>query len=128
MTFMPNPHAFGACHAQPAPIRRPRLLVEAARAGQSGWRRERDLRALLGPLSGHDQSLPPARALPLLRFEEAALNEARRMRAADYNLQRHILFLIAILAETTALSSENAVDPMATRALSARGKASRERL
>ncbi len=80
-------------------LRRPRLLVAAAKAGQAGWLRRRDLRKLL-----RTDELPSAdRALAALRGYEEAQNEARLNRAPDYNLQRHILLLIAILAETRAL-------------------------
>ncbi len=122
MTFMPNHSSFNESRAVQTPIRRPRLLIAAARAGQAGWRRERGLRGLLGL---EQSSLPGPRILPLLRFEEEALDQARRQRAADYNLQRHILFLIAILAEETALAAETAMTAAPPARLSARETASR---
>lgn len=125
MTFMPNHSIFDESRAAGSTIRRPALLVAAARAGQAGWRRERGLRGLLG---AEQHPLPAARILPLLRFEEEALDLARRQRAADYNLQRHILFLIAILAETNLQAAEKAAAAASAAPLNARGKASRARL
>ena len=76
-------------------LRRPRLLIRAAREGQAGWRRERDLPRLLRA----DHCPSPGRALARLRAEEDMLNGARLARSADYNLRRHVLLMIAILAE-----------------------------
>lgn len=85
---------------QPRPqrpeFRRPRLLVQAARAGLSSWNRKRDMRRLFKsdeiPLPGH--------TLPRLHAEEQRLDMARRGSEADYDVQRHILLLVAIIAET----------------------------
>lgn len=95
MTMMSNVIAFEACPVQPR-LRRPGLLVRAARAGLPGWSRRRDLRKLL-----KSDELPAAgAALPRLRAEELRLNAARRESHAEYDLHRHIMVLIAILAET----------------------------
>jgi len=95
MTMMSNVIAFQPRLGQPQ-MRRPRLLVRAARAGLAGWNRRRDLRRLLKcdetPLAG----APLAR----LRAEEEQLDNIRREGRADYDLHRHIMLLIAILAET----------------------------
>lgn len=125
MTFMPNHSIFDESRAARSTIRRPALLVAAARAGQAGWRRERGLRGLLG---AEHYTLPAARILPLLRFEEEALDLARRQRAADYNLQRHVLLLIAILAEANLQAAEKAATAASSAPLNARGKASQARL
>lgn len=86
---------------RPQSIRRPMLLIRAARAGQQGWRRKRDLRALL-----RSDTLPePQRILPVLRDLEERQNNARLDGAADYDLRRHVMLLIAILAETRALNA-----------------------
>lgn len=97
MTCMPNVIAF---RPRPVaePLRRPRVLIRAAREGQAGWRRERDLKRLLRT----DRCPAPGTALPRLRAEEALMNDARLQRAADYDLQRHVLLMIAILAEMRA--------------------------
>lgn len=79
-------------------FRRPRLLVQAARAGLAGWKRQRDLRRVLKL-----EELPlPGTVLPRLRAEEERLDTARREAQADYDVQRHVMLLIAILAETAA--------------------------
>ncbi|MFN3526167.1 MAG: DUF6477 family protein [Paracoccus sp. (in: a-proteobacteria)] len=80
------------------PLRRPRLLIRAAREGQRGWRRERDLARLLR----QDSCPRPGACLPRLRAEEAMLNEMRLASAAEYPLQRHVLLMVAILAEMKA--------------------------
>ncbi len=97
MSYMPNVIAFRPRVAA-EPLRRPRILIRAAREGQSGWRRDRDLRRLLRL----DHTPAPGTALPRLRAEEALLNDARQQRAADYDMHRHILLMIAILAEMRA--------------------------
>ncbi|WP_323715723.1 DUF6477 family protein [Paracoccus aminovorans] len=95
MTMMSNVIAFQPRLGQPQ-MRRPRLLVRAARAGLAGWNRRRDLRRLL-----KCDDLPAVGvALARLRAEEAQLDAVRRERRADYDVHRHILLLIAILAET----------------------------
>lgn len=81
-----------------ATLRRPRSLIRAAREGQSGWRRDRDLPRLLRC----DHCPRPGAALARLRAEEELLNTARLEKAATYDLQRHVLLMIAILAEMCA--------------------------
>ncbi len=97
MTAMPNVIAF----RRPLPqtrLRRPATLIRAARAGQPGWRRERDLPRLL-----RCEGCPAAGdALPRLRAHEAMMNEARLDRDPEYDMQRHVLLMIAILAEMRA--------------------------
>ncbi|MCZ0961731.1 DUF6477 family protein [Paracoccus benzoatiresistens] len=104
MSYMPNVIAF---RPRPAaePLRRPRVLIRAAREGQAGWRRERDLKRLLRA----DHCPAPGASLPRLRAEEAALNEARLQRAADYDMHRHVLLMIAILAEMRAAVGDTPV-------------------
>lgn len=81
-----------------APIRRPSALIRAAREGQRGWKRSRDLPALLRS----DACPTPGRCLARLRAEESMQNDLRLARAAEYDLQRHVLLVIAILAEMRA--------------------------
>lgn len=97
MSYMPNVIAFRPRTAS-EPLRRPRILIRAAREGQAGWRRDRDLKRLLRL----DHTPAPGTALPRLRAEEALLNDARLQRAADYDMHRHVLLMIAILAEMRA--------------------------
>jgi hypothetical protein len=113
MTQMSDPQLFVIPEFLP-PLRRPPLLVAAARAGQAGWRRQRDLPRLLRCEICPGHSL----ALSLLRREEAELNRIRLQREAIYDLQRHVLILIAILAEMNAIAARS---PQA--AISGRGTA-----
>lgn len=94
MPGSPNVTAFPAFRPQEA-LRRPAPLIRAARAGQAGWLRKRDLPRLLRCEICPD----PDRALAHLRHEEQGLNQARLARSADYDPHRHILLMIAILAE-----------------------------
>jgi hypothetical protein len=80
------------------PLRRPAALIRAAREGQAGWKRSRDLPALLRT----DSCPAPGRCLSRLRAEEAVQNDLRLARAAEYQMQRHVLLVIAILAEMRA--------------------------
>lgn len=89
---------FPLTYAAPEPLRRPALLIRAARLGQSGWKRNRDLPKLLKCETVPEVGAP----LGQLRTIEAALNDARLAGAAEYDLKRHILLLIAVLAETRA--------------------------
>ena len=95
----------------PAPrptIRRPRLLVTAARAALPGWRRRRELRAILGK-----EPMPePGRNLSLLHDLEAQQNHARLSASADYDLTRHILLLAAILDESRHVRGSSAGFPI----------------
>lgn len=79
-----------------AGLRRPRLLVRAARLGLPDYRRDRDLRRLLAA------PVAPAvsEALPRLIAAEAAAEATRRAGDAGYSFARHIELLIAVLAET----------------------------
>ncbi|MBD3787785.1 MAG: hypothetical protein IE922_12630 [Sphingomonadales bacterium] len=80
-------------------LRRPRLLIRAARFGQVDYSRNRDLRRLL--------QLPtapgPEAALQALLLAEEDLETARRQGMAGYNLIRHIEVLIAMMAEARHL-------------------------
>lgn len=78
-------------------LRRPRILVRAARFGLVDYRRERDLKRLLGAVA------VPERAVGRLLDEEARLNEIRTAGAADYDLRRHLEVIIALMAEARAL-------------------------
>ncbi|RJE79813.1 DUF6477 family protein [Paracoccus sp. JM45] len=86
-----------AFHPRPAhqPFRRPVVLIRAAREGQKSWKRDRDLPQLLRV----DRCPAPAHALARLRAEEAIQNDMRLKQLAEYNLKRHVLLMIAIMAE-----------------------------
>ena len=82
-----------------ANLRRPKLLMNAARFGQTDYNRRRDLRRLIAA------AVPPRpeEALRLLIVEEERLEDARRQGAAGYSLLRHIEVLIAMMAEARLL-------------------------
>lgn len=77
-------------------IRRPRLLMRAARLGLTEYRRERDLRRLVG-----DQR--PERAVRALLWEENQLEDRRRSGDATYSVTHHVEVLIALMAEVRLL-------------------------
>lgn len=97
MTATTNVIAFRPRSENPS-LRRPRTLIRAAREGQSAWRRDRDLARLLRC----DNAPRPGLALARLRAEEEMLNAARLEKRDDYNMHRHVLLMIAILAEMRA--------------------------
>ncbi len=82
-----------------AGLRRPALLIRAARAGTVEYDRNRDLKRLM--------RLPhapaPERALDALLNEEAMLEETRRSGDGRYSVARHIEVLIAMMAEVRLL-------------------------
>lgn len=95
MSLMSNVLAFPAQPVLPV-LRRPAALVRAAVAGQAHWRRDRDLRRTL-----RSDTVPgPGQALARLRADEDRMNAARQDGAADYDLQQHVMLMIAILAES----------------------------
>lgn len=83
-----------------ANLRRPKLLIRAARHGLADYRRERDLRRLI------DAQPSPDRALPRLLCEEEQLEATRRAGDAAYSVSRHIELLIALMAEVRLLPRE----------------------
>ncbi|TJZ94271.1 hypothetical protein FA743_01380 [Paracoccus gahaiensis] len=90
IVFRPRPSLHG--------LRRPAMLIRAAREGQASWRRDRDLARLL-----RSETCPaPGAVLPRLRAEEDLQNDLRVTRAAGYDLRRHVALMIAILAEMRA--------------------------
>ena len=87
-------------------LRRPRLLIRAARFGMTDYNRERDLKRLI-----REPSAPtPARAVSRLMSEEAALEGNRTSGDASYSVARHVDILIALMAEAKLL-------PMGPRAV-----------
>jgi len=75
-------------------LRRPKILVRAARAGLADYRRDRDLKRLIRGSAGGAQA-----ALGSLLAEEHHLDEARTAGDATYSIQRHVAVLTAVLAE-----------------------------
>lgn len=81
-------------------LRRPRLLVRAARHGLQDYRRDRDLTRLI-----HTNACPrPEAALEALLETEGMLEETRRAGDATYSIARHIEVLIAMMAEARLLA------------------------
>ena len=80
-------------------LRRPRLLVRAARHGLQDYRRDRDLARLIRTST----SLPPGAALEALFETEELLEATRRAGDANYSIARHIDVLIAMMAEARLL-------------------------
>lgn len=76
-------------------LRRPRLLVRAARHGLGDYRRERDLARLLDG----QRPASPHRALAALVDCEAEIEAARQAGAAGYSPARHVEMLIAMMGE-----------------------------
>ena len=80
-------------------LRRPRLLIRAARFGIADYNRERDLKRLI-----REPSAPaPERALTRLMSEEAHLEDTRTNGDASYSVARHVDILIALMAEARLL-------------------------
>jgi hypothetical protein len=77
-----------------ADLRRPRLLIHAARFGLSDYRRERDLKRLVDLPATHEQTVNQ------LLTQESKMEENRQRGDAGYSISRHIEVLIAILAES----------------------------
>ncbi len=82
-----------------ADLRRPQLLIRAARGGLVDYNRKRDLRRLMRTA----EAPPPARAVTALLVEEERLEDIRRKGDATYSFARHIEVLIAMMAEARLL-------------------------
>ncbi|RUS60371.1 hypothetical protein EGN72_09125 [Pseudorhodobacter sp. E13] len=84
-----------------ANLRRPRLLIRAARHGVQDYQRERDLRRLI------KANAPPSpeSALVKLFSAEEQLEETRRAGDAGYSIARHVELLIALMAEARLFQS-----------------------
>lgn len=80
-----------------ANLRRPRLLIRAARFGLEDYRRDRDLRRLV------KESVNPDKVLPELLAEEARLEQIRRTGDLNYPMARHVEVLVALMAEVNLL-------------------------
>ncbi len=80
-------------------LRRPRLLIRAARAGADEYQRDRDLGRLLsgGATPG------PIDAVRSLLAAEASLEARRKAGDATYSVPRHVEVLIALMSEVRLL-------------------------
>ncbi len=81
-------------------LRRPRLLIRAARAGVVDYRRGRDL----GRVMRTANAPSPDRALAILLAEEERMESTRRAGDASYSFLRHIELLIAMMGEARLVS------------------------
>ncbi len=80
-------------------LRRPRLLIRAARFGMADYKRERDLKRLI-----REPATPSVeKALSKLISEEALLEETRTSGDMSYSVTRHVDILIALMAEARLL-------------------------
>ncbi len=88
-------------------IRRPRLLIRAARFGMDDYRRDIHLPRLLG----HGRQPRSGAALARLIEMEADLNDLRKENAAGYSPVRHVEILIAMMGEAQILRAATRPDP-----------------
>ena len=77
-------------------MRRPRLLVRAARLGLQDYNRKRSLRRLFP-----GDAIPgPGQAFHILAEREHMVDQSRRNGDAAYSVARHIELLIALIDES----------------------------
>ena len=86
-----------------AALRRPRLLIRAARFGLCDFRRERDLRRILGEGLVAIGATTLGRLLDL----EETQDDLRRTGNAAYRPARHVEVLIAVMAEARLMTSDD---------------------
>jgi hypothetical protein len=94
-------------------LKRPPLLVRAARFGLDDYNREGQLPRLLCLLA------PPRSGEAILRLLdiEAGLEDARLSHSADYSAARHIEIIVALMAEARLLRTSLRPLPAAVLAL-----------
>ncbi|MEL7212061.1 MAG: DUF6477 family protein [Pseudomonadota bacterium] len=88
-------------------LRRPRLLMSAARFGMQDYRRTRDLARILQS----ERMIGPVEALTLLIDIEGMLEEQRVTDDGRYNLTQHVLVMIAIMGEARMVQAARAPLP-----------------
>lgn len=76
-------------------VRRPKILIRAARAGLADYRRDRDLKRILKTAQPSNER----NVLVPLLAEEERLETQRRESDATYSVQRHVTVLTALIAE-----------------------------
>ncbi|MEP3297677.1 MAG: DUF6477 family protein [Pseudoruegeria sp.] len=82
-------------HSTTTALRRPRILVSAARHGCNTYNRARDLPRLIGfALGGNVQT-----NVKTLTDQEHQMEEKRKTGDAAYSITRHIELLVALLSE-----------------------------
>ncbi|WP_224823735.1 DUF6477 family protein [Cognatishimia sp. MH4019] len=88
-------------------LRRPRLLMSAARFGVLEYRRTRDLARILQS----ERMIGPVEALTHLIDIEGTLEEQRVTDDGRYNLTQHVLVMIAIMGEARMVQAARAPLP-----------------
>jgi Family of unknown function (DUF6477) len=78
-------------------LRRPSMLIRAARLGMEDYRRDRDLRRFV------DKPLRSEETVAKLLRTEAEFEQTRCCGALDYSFIKHIEVLIALLSEVKLL-------------------------
>lgn len=89
-------------------LKRPGLLIRAARFGLDDYRRDRALPRILKT----ERAPRPGEALMLLMDVEGMLNEQRLRNEAAYRPSRHITVLTALMAEARVLSAVTRPTPV----------------
>jgi hypothetical protein len=82
-----------------AAIRRPKILIRAARAGVIDYHRDRDLKRLLRL----NKAARAGIAIDTLLAEEGRMETKRTSGEATYSIQRHVAILTALIAEARQL-------------------------
>ncbi len=80
-------------------LRRPRTLIKAAQHGASRYNRTRHLKFL----NTSDRPKSHTAIIESLLAAEQTLEETRKMKAADYNVVRHVTVLTALIAEVQSI-------------------------
>lgn len=80
-------------------LKRPRMLVSAARIGTENYNRSRDLKRLIDASA----TPSPTRAVNTLISKEAQIEETRKTGDAAYSVGKHVEILIALMAEAQLL-------------------------
>lgn len=86
-------------HTVLSTLRRPRLLVRAARIGLSDYNRKRDLARLTGQSPRNKTSI----IIENLIAQEEHLEDSRRTGDASYRPAQHVEMLVALMAECRLL-------------------------
>lgn len=87
-------------------LRRPRLLIRAARIGAQSYRREARLPRLLG----YGVTLRTGPALMKLMSLESEMNEQRESGDACYSIAAHVDLLTAVMGEAQILRAQSAAE------------------
>ncbi len=83
-------------------LRRPRLLIRAARIGAQSYRRDTRLPRLLG----YGVSMRNGPALLALMALEAEMNDKRKSGDASYSVAAHVDILTAVMGEAQLLKAQ----------------------